>query len=280
MIVLDGHESHQSAEFEAFCKENNIITISLPPHSSHLTQPLDVGCFSALKKAYSREIEHFVRAHINHITKVEFFLAFKAAHFAAMTESNNKGGFRGAGLVPFDPEVVISKLDVKLRTPTPTGPPSAAADPWFSQTPQNPTEAISQSKYIKNRIARHQGSSPTPILTAVDQLAKGTQALAHSVALMTAEIRTLQKANEALSKRQRAKKTRVRLGGLLTVGDAHDLLAQKEVQEQVERETRENSSRWTRTETAPRRCGKCGKPGHNARTCQEDVGMSDVYNSE
>ena len=97
---------------------------------------------------------------------------------------------------------------------------------------------------------------------------------------MTAEIRTLQKANEALSKRRRAKKIRVRLGGSLIVGDAHDLLAQKEVQEQVERETRENGSRRTRTETAPRRCGKCGKPGHNARTCQEDAGMSNVYNSE
>jgi hypothetical protein len=225
-----------------------------------------------LKKAYGREIEHFVRAHINHITKVEFFLAFKAAHFAAMTESNNKGGFRGAGLVPFDPEAVISKLDVKLRTPTPTGPPSAAADPWCSQTPQNPTEAVSQSEYIKNRIAHHQGSSPTPILTAVDQLAKGTQELAHSVTLMTAEIRTLQKANEALSKRRRAKKTRVHLGGSLTVGDAHDVLAQKEVQEQVKRETRENGSRRTRTERAPRRCGKCGKPGHNARTCQARCG--------
>ena len=84
---------------------------------------------------------------------------------------------------------------------------------------------------------------------------------------MTAEIRTLQKANEALSKRRRAKKTRVRLRGPLTVGDAQDLLAQKEVQEQVDRETRENGGRRIRTETAPRRCGKCGKPGHNARTC-------------
>jgi hypothetical protein len=278
MIVLDGHESHQSAEFEAFCKGNNIITISLPAHSSHLTQPLDVGCFSALKKAYGRQIEHFVRAHINHITKVEFFLAFQAAHFAAITESNIKGGFRGAGLVPFDPEAVISKLDVKLRTPTPTGPPSAAADPWLSQTPQNPTEAVSQSEYIKNRIARHQGSSPTPIFTAVDQLAKGTQALSHSVTLLTAEVRTLQKANEALSKRRRANKARVRLGGSLSVGDAHNLLAQGEVQEQVERETRENGGRRTRTATAPRRCSKCGKPGHNARTCQKDVGMSNVHN--
>jgi hypothetical protein len=128
--------------------------------------------------------------------------------------------------------------------------------------------SLSQSEYIKNRIARHQGSSPTPILTAVDQLAKGTQVLAHSVTLMTAEIRTLQKANEALSKRRRAKKTRVRLGGPLTKEDAHDLLAQREVQEQVERETRENGGRRNRTETAPRRCSKCEKPGHNARTCQ------------
>ena len=95
---------------------------------------------------------------------------------------------------------------------------------------------------------------------------------------MTAEIGTLQKANEALSKRRRAKKTRVRLGGPLNVGDAHDLLAQREVQEQVERETRENGGRRARTETALRRCGKCGKPGHNARTCQGDGGASDVYN--
>ena len=114
MLVLNGHKSHQLAEFETFCKNNNIVTISLPAHSSHLTQLLDVRCFSALKKAYSRQIEHFIKLHINHITKVEFFLAFKAAYYAAITESNVKGGFRGAGLIPFNPKAVVSKLNVKL----------------------------------------------------------------------------------------------------------------------------------------------------------------------
>jgi hypothetical protein len=52
------------------------------------------------------------------------------------------------------------------------------------------------------------------------------------------------------------------------------------VQEQVERETRENGGRRTRTEIALRRCSKCGKPGHNVCTCQEDVETSDVYKSE
>jgi hypothetical protein len=81
---------------------------------------------------YGREIEHFVKVYINYITKVEFFLAFKAAYFVAIIESNNKGGFRGVGLVPFDPEAVISKLDIKLRTVILTGLSLVATNPWCS----------------------------------------------------------------------------------------------------------------------------------------------------
>jgi hypothetical protein len=50
------------------------------PYLSHLLQPLDVGCFSPLKRAYSREIESLIRDHINHITKLEFLPALKAAY--------------------------------------------------------------------------------------------------------------------------------------------------------------------------------------------------------
>jgi hypothetical protein len=32
-----------------------------------------------LKRAYSREVESLIRHHINHITKLEFLPAFKAA---------------------------------------------------------------------------------------------------------------------------------------------------------------------------------------------------------
>ena len=46
MLMIDGHESHMSAEFDTFYKYHEIITISLPPHLSHLLHPLDVGCFN------------------------------------------------------------------------------------------------------------------------------------------------------------------------------------------------------------------------------------------
>jgi hypothetical protein len=58
------------------------------PHSSHLLQPLDVGCFSPLKRAYSREIEALICYRINHITKLEFLPAFKAAFMQLFTSAN------------------------------------------------------------------------------------------------------------------------------------------------------------------------------------------------
>ena len=114
LLILDGHESHHSTDFELFCQQHNIITLCMPAHSSHLLQPLDVGCFGPLKQSYGRQVEGFMRSHINHISKLEFLCAFREAWTASMTEKNIKGGFAGAGLVPYDPERVLSKLDVQL----------------------------------------------------------------------------------------------------------------------------------------------------------------------
>ncbi|KAG2001681.1 hypothetical protein GB937_010024 [Aspergillus fischeri] len=36
LLILDSHSSHQTAEFDAFCKENAIICLCMPPHTSHL----------------------------------------------------------------------------------------------------------------------------------------------------------------------------------------------------------------------------------------------------
>ncbi|KAF4456327.1 hypothetical protein F53441_1486 [Fusarium austroafricanum] len=119
LLILDGHESHHSAEFMRYCEEKKIITLCMPAHASHLLQPLDVGCFGLLKKAYGREIERLIGCSINHISKTEFFPAFHAAYRATITENNIWGGFRGAGLAPLNPENIILKLDVQLRTPTP-----------------------------------------------------------------------------------------------------------------------------------------------------------------
>src|SRR6266480_6688740 len=99
----------------------------MPAHSSHILQPLDVGCFGPLKAAYGQQIENYMRRYINYIMKLEFLPAFKEAWNATFTKENICGGFRGAGLVPYSPERVILDLDVVIRTPTPPPPASREA---------------------------------------------------------------------------------------------------------------------------------------------------------
>jgi hypothetical protein len=145
LLILDSHESHNSLKFQQYCKENNIITLCMPLHLSHLLQSLDVGCFLPLKKAYGHQAEILMCNRINHITKLEFLPCFVAAFNAAITKSNTLGGFQGTGLVPLNPEVVIPQLDIRLRTSTP---PTIEDSPWQSQTPSNTLEFRLQSKLI------------------------------------------------------------------------------------------------------------------------------------
>lgn len=79
LLVLNGHESHHSIQFELHCKEHRIMTVCTPPHSSHLLPPLDVGCLGPLKQSYGWQIENLPRAHGTHISKLEFLSAFRTA---------------------------------------------------------------------------------------------------------------------------------------------------------------------------------------------------------
>jgi hypothetical protein len=60
----------------------------MPSYSSHLLQPLNVGCFSPLKRAYSAEISSLAQYGTKQIKKEAFLLAFKAAFKKDITEEN------------------------------------------------------------------------------------------------------------------------------------------------------------------------------------------------
>jgi hypothetical protein len=87
----------------------------------------------------------------------------------------------------------------------------------------NANEASQQSTHIRNRIIQHQNSSPTAIIGGLEQITKGTIQVMHEVVLLKARVKELESANEALSKRRRAKKSRIRAGRPLNIYDAIDL---------------------------------------------------------
>jgi hypothetical protein len=77
LLLIDGHESHNSLEFQQYCKDNQIIPICMPPHSSHLLQPPDVGCFAPLKQAYGRQAEKPPNINFSRLAKGRFPSIFR-----------------------------------------------------------------------------------------------------------------------------------------------------------------------------------------------------------
>ncbi|CAC5399777.1 unnamed protein product [Mytilus coruscus] len=91
---------------EDACKEN-IIVFALPPHCTHMLQPLDRTVFGPFSKAYDRECTEFLSKHPNNdINKQTWPRVFKTAWEAALTDDNIKNGFLACGIFPFDASVI------------------------------------------------------------------------------------------------------------------------------------------------------------------------------
>jgi AraC-like DNA-binding protein len=221
-----------------------------------------------------------MRMQITHITKEDFFDAFVDAFHASVTANNIRAGFRAAGLVPFDPESVVSRLDPKPNTPSPPSSRPGTATSWVPKTPSNAQEATLSSSTLKRKIQHHQGSSPTHIFDIIDLQAKSISKLAHEMVLLRAETKELRTANERLSKRRRTKKKRLQDEGSLSLQEATVLMGDQGLGGQDCEETSTSGGCITVANPRVRLCSNCKKPGHNARTCQVVSETSEESDSE
>ena len=263
LLILDGHESHLNQDFKDYCLARRILTLCMPSHSSHILQPLDVVCFSPLKVKYSQRVRDLARRRVFHINKEGFLPAFRDAFFDVFTYDNCQKAFLAAGLVPIDAQVVIDRLDVRLRTPPEAPLPET---PWQSKTPSNTHEFGSQSRLVRELFVR----SPATAQEGFARLIKGAEEMLHTNTLMEARVRELEEQLAAITKRKLRKRKRIQTGGTIEygVGASHEANS-TQGEAKSSRKARGRGGDGSRL-SGVRRCGNCGKTGHNARTCQKD----------
>lgn len=87
-------------------------------YTPHLLQPLDVSCFSPLKRAYGHEIQELARQGVYHIDKIGFLSIYTRIWPAVFTQQNIQTGFQATELIPCCPDRILSSLTV-VRTPSP-----------------------------------------------------------------------------------------------------------------------------------------------------------------
>ena len=177
LLILDGHDSHLTPQFDQTCAENNIIPMCIPAHASHKLQPLDVAVFSPLKGAYGGLVESKMRCGLNHIDKLDFLDAYPKAYTEAFTSSNIYSAFRATGLVPLSPERVLSELTVQLKTPTPPG---SRPSSQGSSVPKT-SHAVKQLKWSESSfkiLLKNRYNSPdSPIKARLNQIMKALNKL-------------------------------------------------------------------------------------------------------
>ncbi|KAJ5735363.1 uncharacterized protein N7483_000488 [Penicillium malachiteum] len=277
LLILDGHGSHLTPQFDRICSENNIIPLCMPPHSSHLLQPLDVGCFSVLKITYGRFISDLARTGYNHIDKLDFLADFQRARLEAFKPATIQNSFIATGLVPIDAEKVLSKLNISLRTPTPPGTrPGSRSSQFSPKTPRTVVQLQKQASMLKDLLRQRSNSPPSPSKLMLDQIIKGHCISLHNTALLAQENANLRAANEK-KRQKRSRSTRqVPCEQGLTVEEGLQLLTQLELpveapavepHTQVELPIQPN-------QPAPRaqpRCSGCREVGHRINF------QSDIY---
>ncbi|KAF7567695.1 hypothetical protein PtrM4_142860 [Pyrenophora tritici-repentis] len=211
--------------------------------NTHTTIKVPKGTPREISSAfYSLKLGHgYFNSYLKRFNKRDCNLSCKTAFDLSFTPANICSAFRGAGLVPVQPDTFLSKLDVQLRTPTPLA--TIAEVLWQTCTPSNTRELEAQSTLIRDRVQRHQGSSPASIIAAISQLQKGAEVMILSAELMRDRIASLERANIAVSERRKRKKKRIQKRGVLTKGAGEDIIAQREADEQIACEERQGGKR-------------------------------------
>ena len=65
LVLFDGHRSHISSTLTEWAKHTMFLFV-LPHHTSHLTQPLDVGAFGPFKAMYNKECQTYIIIQISY----------------------------------------------------------------------------------------------------------------------------------------------------------------------------------------------------------------------
>jgi hypothetical protein len=134
ILVLDGHNSHVTLRTVETCLANQIILICLPAHSSHILQPLDVGVYGHVKRAWRRILNEFYETtNFKNLDKENFPSLLKKLYDddCAFTRLHAIAGFHNSGLYPLDKQNVDKE---KLRIAK-TFSISVNAAPALNQTP-------------------------------------------------------------------------------------------------------------------------------------------------
>ena len=163
LLIFDGHKSHINVPVIDWAQQHNIELFVLPAHTSHILQPLDVGCFGPLQRIYNTECHKFIRCNPNsNITRYNVAELSSKAYDLALSSLNLKSAFQRTGIYPFNPAAIDpEKLEPASAFEQPKSIPSDAGceaphdeSSFFSKQWDLISLKQNKEKVVKNTISK------------------------------------------------------------------------------------------------------------------------------
>ena len=232
LLLLDGFGSHRTKQFIDHCDRFKIIVFCLPPHSSHLLQPLDVVVFQPYKHYHAEAVEAATRMGCGDFNKCEFLDQIHSIREQTFKQSTVRSAFQATGLIPYNPSIVISKLREAVI-------PAMIPPTQFSGIPEGIPLTIASLRVQSDELLSEVQGMPPEFQHRLKLVLQGGLALAQSGALATEHMENTRGAEQVRSARSRAQNRRqVQKGGVLYASEARQMVKRR-VDTEVEKKKKE-----------------------------------------
>ena len=125
LLLMDGHSAHYCPEVIRAAAAEKVVLFTLPPHTTHLTQPLDKGCFAPLKVEWRKHCQEFFAKNPGQvISRYDFNDIFREVWMHGMSIRNIISAFKTTGVYPFSREVIKKVASTKFSSFEPESLPS------------------------------------------------------------------------------------------------------------------------------------------------------------
>ena len=96
-------------------RENGVVVLPIPPHTSHYLQPLDRTCYGPFKTAFGVAMDGWMRSHPGRIVTIYDVPSLVGeAQLHSLIIQNIQNGFRVSGMYIHTTEILLTEMNLKV----------------------------------------------------------------------------------------------------------------------------------------------------------------------
>ena len=229
MLILDGYGSHLTWEFWRYAQDARIMLFRLVPHSTHITQPLDVGCFQPMKHWHAEALDEVMRFGETDFAKEDFLASFEKIRRQTFKDTTIRNAFRHTGLIPYNPAVIEKHFAQRdaVRRAEATPPPDFSDDPdnMMDSTPHKIREVVEYGNTLKRKLDAAEELSPFETRRFI----KGSLSMAYHAQLTESENRKAKSHAQEKAARKASGSKQAQKGGVISISDIRARVQKKEL---------------------------------------------------